>query len=732
MGRGLDLLRGRVTVNAQTAAPMARAIVGANGSARLIDATGMGGGIHVPNASDPSKSTAAYRCLSTTASNLASVDMVIMQGDEATRDHEVARMWNEGFASSPLSARVVREVAFSMAEVRGEAFVYLDRGPTGVGPVRGAWPIYDEVDVLVAGDPENPHSQELRGFRVRRGNKAHGLLPSEVLWLRYPHPTRAWHALAPWAAAMGAAELDSHARAWQLGEFKNGAKPGGVVHVGEVDEPMYNRLMADFRTGIEGPQNAGRFLLTAGPTQSTVSRLTLTTEEMGYIGSRKANAEEIMLALGYSPDYFLGDSTFENRRAAKTSAWSDLYVPKLDVLGSEVDHQLLPDPGVTAAFDVSQVDALQENQDSIYNRIRGIAYTDTLTVDESRAQLGMEPLPGGRGSVTLTEFRSRVKVEETAAVASLTTAAEAGIRGAELQRQAAQLSVTHRAAAALPRRVVLVAHRGNVTPTVIRKKGKRKVKRPSTDAFLQTHERVGERVFSALADKQLRVVLRALSKARTSHLQEWVTRGPAQHELDQPCTCTRIAADDLFDAAYWRGQTEEATAAWLAGVWETAGSQIADGVGVGFDLFDQQIIDALDARRVALAEQVTQTTRHVIDSRLLAVVAEEGWSIADAERALRSVFEDLSGWRAQTIARTEVVGGYNGASTIAARESGVVGRKEWLTAHDERVRKSHQRLDGVSVPVDERFSNGLDHPGDPAGDPSETVNCRCTLLYLLD
>lgn len=771
----LDILTGRQPLppSAQPWGTSQRAIVGqGGGSARSVGAS-LGSTLYVPGAKSWTNNTAAGRCVLTTAANLASVDLVVIRGDEPVEDHEVSRIYNQGSVGAPTSARVVRESVFAQAEVRGEGFAYLDRGPTGAGPIRSWSAIYDEVDVVIEDDPDVPHRTRVRGFVVRRGNQKWGLLPSEVLWVRYPHPTKEWHALAPWALACGAAELDSYARAWQLGEFKNGAKPGSVIYLGDLDERQYAQAVADFKTGVEGAHNAGKSLLVAGQAKASVSRLSMTPEEMSYLTTRRQNDDEVMLAFGYRPDYFRGQSTYENQRAAKTAQWSENLLGKLDVVGSELDRQLLPNLDEQAGFDVSKVDALQENADAIYNRIRGIAYTDTLTMDESRAQLGLEPLPDGEGQYTLTEYRARIALRNTPP--------ESG----EQARLATRPQVV---TAALPRsrRVIRMGGELRLFATDTRRKRKA-VKRPSTESFYSTHERVGERAVRALAEKQLRVVLRNLSKLRTSELATWsrhaeqcgwLTIGvgdPAEPETQgilgrmvaagdgtlhtramqalhrgddgnlhtdlgmspwsslsptMPCECERIAADSVFDAGYWRGQTDEALESWLRGVWEGAGSQMANGLGVSFDVFDQRVLDAMDKRRAVLAEQVTQTTRRVLDSSLLQIIAEDGWSIEDAQQAIRGVFDDLSGYRARTIARTEVVGGYNAASNIAARASGVVTARTWLTAEDERVRKSHQRLNGHRLTdTKDRYPNGLRFPGDPTGDPSETVNCRCVETY---
>ena len=106
-------------------------------------------------------------------------------------------------------------------------------------------------------------------------------------------------------------------------------------------------------------------------------------------------------------------------------------------------------------------------------------------------------------------------------------------------------------------------------------------------------------------------------------------------------------------------------------------------------------------------------------------------TVTEYARILDTVFDDMKTWRAETIARTEMVGAYNGASRIAAIESEVVTAREWLTAGDGRVRDSHVALNGArTVSMDDAYPNGLMFPGDPNGDPAESINCRCVELYV--
>lgn len=123
----------------------------------------------------------------------------------------------------------------------------------------------------------------------------------------------------------------------------------------------------------------------------------------------------------------------------------------------------------------------------------------------------------------------------------------------------------------------------------------------------------------------------------------------------------------------------------------------------------------------------------------------DGWSIDNLSAQVHGVLAESGAelWRnrAVTVARTEALAAYNGGKFASfktqALSLGDLGwQKIWLATHDHRTRFTHTGPGGGDlqrVALLEPFSIGgasMMYPGDPEGPPSETINCRCTVLMV--
>jgi hypothetical protein len=159
---------------------------------------------------------------------------------------------------------------------------------------------------------------------------------------------------------------------------------------------------------------------------------------------------------------------------------------------------------------------------------------------------------------------------------------------------------------------------------------------------------------------------------------------------------------------------------------------------------------------MTFADDITTTsndTLHEMFERALA----EGWSVPKMERGIGQLFDRWTqagadpvdaefidkrtpAYRVETIARTETMRASNAGADALYKDWGV-RQKEWISTNDKRVRTyengkyDHLAANGQVVGIDESFTvsgEKLRHPGDPNGSLGNTINCRCSILPVLE
>lgn len=106
------------------------------------------------------------------------------------------------------------------------------------------------------------------------------------------------------------------------------------------------------------------------------------------------------------------------------------------------------------------------------------------------------------------------------------------------------------------------------------------------------------------------------------------------------------------------------------------------------------------------------------------------------EQRIREYFDDPNGTVDDIIRVVETDANriYNDAvlnvGTKVSERDGVSVTKTWNTMLDDRVRDTHEYIESVTVPINERFytfdGDSARYPGDFA-DPQNNINCRCSI-----
>lgn len=180
---------------------------------------------------------------------------------------------------------------------------------------------------------------------------------------------------------------------------------------------------------------------------------------------------------------------------------------------------------------------------------------------------------------------------------------------------------------------------------------------------------------------------------------------------------------------------------WPDDAWEELRPNIEEAMA---DAADLEEVKAKIARELGIDAETRRLRAEIaeIDKRLDTEQDMPGpeWDALQAwKRQLWRQHDESFGdweWKARRIARTEVQGAVEGGQHAAAEHAqavtGQVWYRRWLSTPDDRTRMSHRVADGQVVGPGEKFRVGaaeLQYPGDPfANAPSETIQCRCTVL----
>lgn len=188
----------------------------------------------------------------------------------------------------------------------------------------------------------------------------------------------------------------------------------------------------------------------------------------------------------------------------------------------------------------------------------------------------------------------------------------------------------------------------------------------------------------------------------------------------------------------------------IQGVMTSQNKQWAATLGLEFDVASFFAGEWFDKYTLQFAQPINETTLEGL-STMLQQAEMEGWSIPTTQRHMEQMFEQwasggqtaedfnwyaerLPAHRTEMIARTETMRASNAGAQQQFTEWGVK-RKEWVSTLDDRVRDSHAAVDGQQRDIEEPFEVGgesLSYPGDPAGSPENTINCRCTEVPVME
>jgi len=567
------------------------------------------------------------------------------------------------------------------------------------GRITEVWPVMPD---LVQPIPSKAPGKWLDGWQINEESRQRIVPPETFIHFMQTDPGNPYWGIGPLMAAARTIDTDNEAQDTQKVSMQNRGIPSGILSPTDSEmtadelEEIKKRFKAEHGGKISRREP---WILNKGIKWEQMS---LSAVEMDYTASRLQNKRDVSAALGISP-IFLGDleqSSYNNMMEARKALYQDVVIPMLDDIRATLRMRVAPAYGVDIGYDTSNVEALRDDFNKKVTSAQTL-WAMGVPFDQinNRLEMGFEEFTGW----------DRSYIPFSLMPAGGTSVQDNGqaVEGQQVADTAANIAA------------------GDKLNGI-------QIKRPTNKAFqadteeqkTQQWKRIDSRRMGwwAVIGKRIEPLYGDLSDAIVKALKD-----------KTETTAPKAAASAI------NGQTDSwlkvMTAAYMS-IIEDVGNQTASDMGMKPKSAKAQIFDPFSAAAVKwIKSQATLTVKAILATDLEAVKAiilngfTEGQGIPAISKLIRGFYDDNSAWKAARVARTEVAKAAGFGQHEAAAQSGVVETKKWLTARDSTVRDSHADLEGEEQPLNGTYSNGLEFPGDPSGDPSEVINCRCTELY---
>jgi HK97 family phage portal protein len=233
-------------------------------------------------------------------------------------------------------------------------------------------------------------------------NVVYGLAREDFGHLKLPHPTDDLYGLSPLAPLGKHINLDSALTDFASVFFTNAGVPSGILKLKRQinDQEEANQIRAGWRAQFRGTLGWHQIAILDADADYQKTGSTL-----GEANSQEMNdrvESRICAALNVPPILVgalvgLNRSTYSNYGEARRSFWEETLMPAYKRIGDFLEDFLGPDFSEYDAlvWDFSNVRALAPNETERSTRITGEFDHGVLTLNETRAELGYDPIDGG-------------------------------------------------------------------------------------------------------------------------------------------------------------------------------------------------------------------------------------------------------------------------------------------------------------------------------------------------
>lgn len=553
-------------------------------------------------------------------------------------------------------------------------------------------------------------------------------------------------------------ETDEYAAKFQKRFFFNDATPNLIIGMPKSNEEQRKRFRAEWIERFRGVFQSHGVATVNG--EVTINKVGDSMKDMDMVNGRTFIRNAVLEHFGV-PREIMGITESSNRATSEAAQFiyaQNVLMPNLNRREEAINHQLIPYFGSDLVWHFD--DIVPRNQE--FDKAVGLDGWNAglLTKDEAREKLGMPPAKVG-GDVYKTQF-SDIYMREDDDPAELSTAS-ANLQFAEgappLETGGEQdIEITDNgipldeesgseAAGEADSGIEIVTSKSRATWYAHEKKD---IQIQAAQRALMQAEREQSQRFEIATMKYLREQSKRISDALGGTTKDersvWdilmasVPGYDPTAENAQEVSAAAWASLSEADRALLVNSFTLSLIDWpheesvLLSIFDPLWRESYDkGAGVSAKLYNipniqrPELISTAKLRGGARIKGITQTTQQAI-----ADIVAAGLEHGDAQQTIAKQIEQemqTSSARARTIATQECNTSLLTGHYDMMKKAGAAW-KTWHVANMSAARPSHKALNGVRVPIDAKFPNGLMRPCDPdCSDASEVVNCHCFLTF---
>ena len=296
------------------------------------------------------------------------------------------------------------EISGIWMETTGKSYWVVDRG-AGNSPVPlGLWPVRPDRMIPV---PDRDNYLAGYIYTSPDGREKIPLLPTDVIFNRYPDPEDAYSGCGPIHSVLTDIESVRYSSEWNRNFFLNSAEPGGIIQLDHsLEDGEFDALVSQWRETHRGVARSHRIAVLEGGATWVPNGHSL--RDMDYAGLRSIMADHIREALGMHK-VMTGVTDDVNRANAQTgeeifASWK--VAPRLDRWRDVLNSQYLPlfgSTGVGVEFDYEYPMPQNREQDALELTAKSTAALTLVTAGYDQTDvLEVVGLPDMKVALNLT------------------------------------------------------------------------------------------------------------------------------------------------------------------------------------------------------------------------------------------------------------------------------------------------------------------------------------------